>query len=335
MACCWAIGCAKDTRTVLTVYTPHGKELLSDFEQRFERDNPTIDVQWVDMGSQEVLDRLRAEAANPQADVWFGAPSDMFERAAREGLLEPYTPSWSGQVSEDMHDAQDRWFGTYLTPEVIGYNREALTVAQAPKDWNDIVAPQWKGKIVLRDPIASGTMRAIFGAILQRSLRETGSTQAGFDWLRKLDGNTKEYALNPTILYQKLGRREGVVTLYNMPDMATLEQRTKIPVAYTVPTSGTPVLVDGIALVKGSAHADVAKRYYEFVTSREASLIAARTHLRIPVRRDLPQDSLPAWVQQARTSITVMPLDRGMMADSLDGWMRYWDANIRNRYRGK
>ena len=87
-----------DGRTVLTVYSPHGKDLLEFYEKGFEASHPTVDVQWVDMGSQEVLDRLRAEKANPQADLWFGAPSEIFGRAAGEGLLDPYTPTWAQQV---------------------------------------------------------------------------------------------------------------------------------------------------------------------------------------------------------------------------------------------
>ena len=55
-----------DKRTVLTVYSPHGKDLLEYYEQGFEASHPTIDVQWVDMGSQEVLERVRAEKPNPQ-----------------------------------------------------------------------------------------------------------------------------------------------------------------------------------------------------------------------------------------------------------------------------
>ena len=80
--------CSGDGRTVLTVYSPHGKDLLEYYEAAFEKANPTVDVQWVDMGSQDVLDRLRSEAANPQADVWFGAPTEVFDRAAGAGLLE-------------------------------------------------------------------------------------------------------------------------------------------------------------------------------------------------------------------------------------------------------
>jgi iron(III) transport system substrate-binding protein len=84
---------AGDGRTVLTVYSPHGKDLLDHYEAGFEAANPTIDVQWVDMGSQTILERLRAERQNPQADVWFGAPAEIFDRGAREGLLAVYEPS--------------------------------------------------------------------------------------------------------------------------------------------------------------------------------------------------------------------------------------------------
>ena len=331
-----AIACGGgDGRTVLTVYSPHGRDLLEHYERGFEAANPTVDVQWVDMGSQEVLERLRAEKANPQADVWFGAPADAFERAAAEALLEPYTPTWAGSVGADARDAAGHWFGTYLTPEVIAYNTDKVAAADAPKDWDEVLDPKWKGQVLIRDPVASGTMRAIFGAIMVRAMQQTGSSAAGYDWLRRLDANTREYTFNPTLLFEKMKRGEGTITLYNMPDMATLAQRNGAPVAYVVPASGTPVLVDAIAIVKGTEQADAARKYYEFVTTAEALHFAADSLFRIPARTDLDAARLPVWVREARTGITAMPVDRKLLADSLDAWMRYWDSNIRNRNRGE
>lgn len=328
-----ALACSSDKRTVLTVYSPHGKELLEYLEQGFEKAHPNVDVQWVDMGSQEVLERVRAEAANPQADVWFGAPAEAFDRATKENLLEPYKPTWASAIDPEGRDAADNWYGTYLTPEVIAYNSQALTAATAPKDWDDVVDPKWKGKLLVRDPIASGTMRAIFGAIIVRAMKQTGSPDAGYEWLRKLDANTREYVLNPTILYQKIGRQQGIVTLWDMPDIATLQQRTGIPVQYIIPKSGTPLLVDGIAIVRGTEHASEAKLYYEYVTSPQALKDAAERFLRIPARKDIKQEELPAWIREANAQIKPMPVDRELMAQHLDEWMKYWDANIRNRSR--
>ena len=326
-----ALSCSSDKRAVLIVYSPHGKELLEYLEKGFEKAHPDIDIQWVDMGSQEVLDRVRAEKDNPQADVWFGAPAEAFDRATREKLLEPYIPTWSNAVSVEARENNDHWYGTYLTPEVIAYNTEAVSAAQAPKDWDDVLDPKWKGKLLIRDPIASGTMRAIFGAIVARSMARTGSPEGGYEWLRKLDANTREYVLNPTILYQKLGRQEGVITLWDMPDIATLEQRTKIPVGYVIPSSGTPVLVDGIAIIKGTNHPAESRLYYEFVTTPTALKAAAEQFLRIPARTDIPVSELPKWIQDAKAQIKPMAVDRRVMAEHLDEWMKYWDANIRNR----
>jgi iron(III) transport system substrate-binding protein len=320
-----------DGRTVLTVYSPHGKELLDHYERGFEAANPTVDVQWVDMGSQEVLDRLRAERVNPQADVWFGAPADMFARAATDSLLAPFRPSWAEQVDSAARDERDLWYGTYLTPEVIGYNSRLVSAQDAPQDWDDVLDARWRDKVLIRDPIASGSMRAIFGAQMVRSMRETGGPEAGYEWLRRLDANTREYTFNPTILYTKLDRGEGVVTLYNMPDIATLKQRRNMQVDYVIPKSGTPLLVDGIAVVRGAKQPALAQQFYEFVTTPPALRVAADSFLRIPARTDIPPDSLPEWIREARTRITPMPLDRQLLADSLDAWMSYWDSRIRNR----
>jgi iron(III) transport system substrate-binding protein len=89
--------------------------------------------------------------------------------------------------------------------------------------------------------------------------------------------------------------------------------------------------VDGMAIVKGTQHAELAKSYYEFVTTPRSLEVAANEFLRIPVRTDIPVDSLPQWMREAKEQIKPMPLDRAVLAEHLDEWMRYWDSHIRNR----
>src|SRR6185437_14638051 len=123
------------------------------------------------------------------------------------------------------------------------------------------------------------------------------------DWLRRLDANTKEYVISPTMLYQKLGQREGALSLYDMPDIETLRQTTKYPIASRIPSSGTPLLVDAIAIVHGSKHPRLAKEFYEFVTTQQALRVAAEKFVRMPARPDIPSDSLPQWIRDARAQI--------------------------------
>jgi iron(III) transport system substrate-binding protein len=323
----WLVGCA-ESGTVLTVYSPHGREQLVLFEERFEAAHPGVDVQWVDMGSQEALDRIRSERANPQGDVWYGGPALFFSRAADEGLLEPYRPGWADAVMSEARGADDLYFGVYLTPAVITYNSDAISREDAPKDWDDILDPRWSGKVLIRDPLASGTMRTIFGMIMYRSIETTGDTLAGYEWLRRLDAQTKEYVLNPAILYQKLSRQEGLVTLWNLPDVLRV-QAQGFPLDYVLPASGTPVLVDGIAVIRGAKQPDLARAFVEYAGSIEGQLLAARRAFRNLARSDIPTDSLPGWLVRVEAELEPMEIDWALLEQRGREWMRYWDAHIR------
>ncbi|HXE57041.1 MAG TPA: extracellular solute-binding protein [Gemmatimonadales bacterium] len=321
-------GCRGDGRIPLLVYSTHGRDQLLLLERAFEARHPGIDLRWLDMGSQEVLDRIRFERVNPQADVWFGGPTTIFERAAAESLLAPYRPSWADAVDPSGVGPNDLYHPVYRTPAVIAFNSKAVTREAAPRDWDEVLEPRWAGKVIIRDPVASGTMRAIWGLIIQRSLRETGDTSRAMAWLRRLDRQTKAYALNPALLDAKLARQEGVVTLWDLPDIL-IGRSQGLPFDYVFPRSGTAVIDDAIALVRGARHPEAAKAFIEFVGTVEAQLLAAREVFRLPARRDLPRDSVPGWVAEVEREMVVAPMDWGLLAREGSRWMAYWDQHVR------
>ena len=280
------LGCG-DGKTPLVVYSPHGRDLLQLMERSFEERHPEVDVRWLDMGSQEVYDRLRSEAANPQADVWFGGPQTIFVRGAREGLLAPFRPSWAGAVPERSRDPRDLYLASYRTAPVLVYNAAVVPAAEAPRDWGDLLDPRWRKQVLIRDPLASGTMRILFGMVLALSVQETGSEETGWQFLRRLDAQTKEYVLNPALLLEKLNRREGLITVWELTDMLWQQKRGS-PLAFTFPASGTPVIDDSLGLVRGARHPEPARAFIEWVGSEEAQLLAAREAFRLPARTDIP-----------------------------------------------
>ena len=322
------LGCS-DGRVPLTIYSPHGRDHLSLLEREFERLRPDIDVRWLDLGSQEVLDRLRLERVNPQADVWFGGPTTLFARGVAESLLAAYRPVWADAVDSGGIGPDDFYYPVYRTPAIIAYNNIAVPDSLAPKDWDDMLAPRWRDRVLIRDPVASGTMRAIWGLIIERGLRQTGDTGAGMAWLRRLDGQTRTYALSPALLDAKLARQEGLVTLWDLPDI--LISRSKgMPFGYCFPRSGTPVIEDAIALVRNAPHPDAAKAFIDYVGSVEGQLIAAERVFRLPARRDLPPGRVPAWVAQVEKEMVVEPMDWGLLTREGSTWIGYWDQHVRN-----
>jgi len=126
-------------------------------------------------------------------------------------------------------------------------------------------------------------MRAVWGMIIERELRRTGDTAAGFAWLRRLDANTKEYVQNGTLLDQKLVRQEGLVSIWDLPDVL-LNIRDGLQLGYVLPRSGAPVIPDAIGVVRGARHRDLARAFVEYIGSVEAQLLAAREVARLPAR---------------------------------------------------
>jgi iron(III) transport system substrate-binding protein len=324
------LAACSDGRTPVLVYSPHGRDLLGALERAYEAAHPDVDIRWLDMGSQEVFDRMRSERANPQADVWFGGPDTIFAHGAREGLLDAYTPAWADAVPAASRGAGARYFGCYRTLPVLVYNSAAITDADAPRDWDDLLAERWKGKVLLRDPLASGTMRTMFAMVLAGAVEREGSPASGFAWLRRLDGQTKEYASNPALLFQKIARREGLVTVWELSDIL-LQQQHGMPIGFHLATSGTPVINDAVALVAGAPHADAAKAYIDWIGGREAQELAARAAFKLPARTDLPPDALPAWAQRVLAELHPIALDWSLVDREQAGWMATWDRDVRGK----
>lgn len=327
------VGCG-DGRTPLVLYSPHGRDLLALLETNYEALHPEVDVRWLDMGSQEVYDRIRSEAANPQADIWFGGPDTIFARGVKDQLLAPYEPEWAAAISTASRHPADLFFGLYEAVPILVFNSEAVAQEAAPHDWDDLLEEQWRDRLIIRDPLASGTMRTAFGMVVARSVSETGSADAGFEWLRRLDAQTKEYVVNPALLFEKLIRQEGVVSIWELTDLLFLQQRG-VPLDYHFPVSGTPVIDDSIGLVAGAKHGSEARDFIDWVGSRDTLLLTAREAFRLPARTDIPTSDLPPWAQEARRQIVRAEVDWALIAESGAEWMSRWDREIRGRGRAR
>jgi iron(III) transport system substrate-binding protein len=327
-------GCSGGSgRKAVVVYSAHGRDILDQFEQEFEKAHPDVDVQNVYMGAEALLDRIRAERRNPQAAVWWGSHSTAMDLAAAEGLLVPYEPSYPVDRGDSrgplMRHPDHLWTGCFLLPIVLGYHPARLPAADLPKRFADLAHPRFKGKIVMRDPAASGTLRTFIGAMLARSVEETGTDERGFEFLDALDANVHHYEGSPELLFEALEHGPPSLTVWNLTDFV-FQKREK---GYTFLPAGldepVPVVIDAIALVKGPGETPEARAYYEFVNTLDALAILAKTHARIPVRPDFPPEKLLDEIRAVK--VAPMALDRTALAARIPEWMRRYEKDIRGR----
>ena len=305
----------------VVVYSPHGPDVLRDYQELFEAAYPGVQVQALDMGSQEVYSRISSEQRRPQADVWWGAPTTMFMQAAEEDLLEPYRPTWADAVGEAYRDPEDRWYGVYRSPLGILYNNRHYTGDQVPQTWDELLDPEWHGRIALRRPLPSGTMRTFIGAMILRA--ET--VEHGFDWLARFHAATADYLENPQMLFDHLKRREDRISVWLMPDAALQRERNGFPFDCHVPPE-TPVLIEGIALIKDGPNPDWGRKFYEFVTTSEAFAHQAEEYWKIPVREDIEPALLPDWI--ASQEVDALAIDWETFAEQEQAWCDRWAREV-------
>lgn len=321
-------GCSPEdlfgSKDVVTVYSPHGPDMLKDYESRFEALHPEVDVRSLDMGSQEVFARISAERERPAADIWWGGPSTMFTNAAEEGLLERYRPSWADAVAPEHRSPRDFWYGTFQSPLAIVYNSNSLTADEVPQTWDELLDPKWKGKISIRKPLASGTMRTFIGAIFIRSKSE----KEGIEWLRKLHSMTKTYVESPQLLYDHIKRNDDIISIWLMPDIILQRELHGYPFGFVIPPE-TPVLTEGIAIVRGAPHRAWAEKFYEFVTSEEALGQQASAYGKVPARTDLDPESFPNWLGDQR--LDALDIDWKVFAEKVDHWCELWEREVYGR----
>jgi iron(III) transport system substrate-binding protein len=237
---------------------------------------------------------------------------------------------WADALAPESAHPEALYFGLYEAVPILVYNSVAVGEEEAPRDWGDLLAVRWRDRLVIRDPLASGTMRTAFGMILARSVAESGDTAAGFEWLRRLDAQTKEYVVNPALLFEKLIRQEGLVSIWELTDLLLLQQRG-VPLSYRFPTSGTPVINDSIGLVAGASHSGQARDFIDWVGSRSTVELTASEVFRLPARRDLPPEKLPEWAREARRQIVRADIDWQLLAEKGAEWMSRWDREIRGQ----
>ena len=135
---------AKPGQTVV-VYSSVDEVNAKKILDAFTADTGTA-VQFVQLSSGPAYARIKAESNNPQADVWFGAPSENHIIAKNEKLTQAYKGSGFDALGKEFKDPDGFWRSFYMNPMAFAVNKEVLARIGAPKptSWADLLNPAFK-----------------------------------------------------------------------------------------------------------------------------------------------------------------------------------------------
>ncbi|GAB1428375.1 ABC transporter substrate-binding protein [Aminivibrio sp.] len=251
-----------------------------------------IKVNMIFLSSGPAMSRIEAEKANPQADVWFGAPSENHIVAKGRGLTVPYVPPAAKDLAESFRDKEGYWHAFYMNPLGFGVLAERLKKdgKPVPASWDDLLNPAYERMIQMPSPQSSGTAYAMIMTLI-----ETFGEDKAFEYMKKLNPNIQTYTQSGTGPSKSLAIGETQIAIQFTPAFLKLVDEG-YPAEVVFPKEGVGFEAAALSIIKGAKNMDEAKQLVDWIVSKEGQQVLSekKTYF-FPVRTDVPAGKgLPA-----------------------------------------
>ncbi|MGD9941543.1 MAG: ABC transporter substrate-binding protein, partial [Clostridia bacterium] len=222
-----------------------------------------ITAQFVHLSTGPALARLKAESANPQADVWMGAPSDNHIIAKNDGLTMPHTGGNFASLDPAFKDPEGYWRSFYMNPMAFAINTEILARmgAPMPRSWQDLLNPVYKGQIQMPTPQASGTAYNVVASLVEL-LGEEGA----YDYMKKLGPNIQTYTSSGTAPSKGVSVGQSLIGIQFTPAFFEFIDQG-FPLEVVFPSEGVWFEAPGVSIVKGAKNLAAAQALVEWLSS--------------------------------------------------------------------
>jgi iron(III) transport system substrate-binding protein len=234
----------------------------------FEAAYPGIKVEVHRTGSQRILQRVMQElqANIKNADVVHTSDAGHFVLLKDKKLLARYVPKGVEQFPAGFKDKDGYYFGLRATVNVIAYNTQKVSAAEAPKTWKDLLDPKWKGKLVTAHPGYSGVIATHVLALVHLY---------GWEYFQTL-------AKNNLMLVQSAVDPSGTVASGERPVAVnggeyTFYQIKKKgnPLEIVYPKEGVPLVVSPTAITTFAPHPNAARLFTDFSFTKDVQQVMA------------------------------------------------------------
>ena len=255
-----------------------------------------------------LVQRIRADAASPVADVFWSSEVFYTIRLGREGLLAAYSGPETADWPALFADPNGRWYGFALRGRVIAYNTKRVGGDEAPKSLEDVLDGKWKGRLVMAQPEFGTT-----GGDVASWFAHYGDERAT-EILRALKANDIRLVAGNSTAVRMVAHGQADICFTDTDDVYAA-QRNGWPIAMNYldqAGDGALAIPNTAAVIKGAPHPEEAKELMNFLLSErlEEMLVQSDSH-NFPVH--------PALAGQYRSYAIpkALEIDYGRVADRL------------------
>lgn len=220
-----------------------------------------------------LVQKIRAEAASPVADVFWSSEIFYTIRLAREGLLTPYSSDTTKDWPALYADPNGRWYGFALRTRVIGYSTARVPAAEAPKSLEDCLDVKWRGRLVMAAPEFGTT-----GGDVASWFAHYGPQRA-MQILQRLKTNEVRIVAGNSTAVRMVATGQADVCFTDTDDVYAA-QRNGWPVAMNLLDQGGEgvlTIPNTAAVIKGAVHPEEAGKLMDFLLSEQIELLLVRS----------------------------------------------------------
>jgi iron(III) transport system substrate-binding protein len=264
-----------------------------------------------------VLNRIIAEANQPQADVfWSGDPMRPFQ-LLRRGLVEPYSPPSAASLPPHAKGSEG-WTGVAARARVLLVNTNEVA-ANPPSSIRDLTNPRWKNRAAIANPLFGTTtmhIAALFSAWGDEEAKAfLNAAKANGVRIAASNGEVKRLVSSGEVAW-------GVTDT----DDADEALASGAPVRVIFPDQdqfGTLVMPTSVVVIRGARHPKEAHDLVDYLASAATETYLAEHGAHLPLQKGVA----PPQTLSAPVDLRAMNVDYGELAATIERiqpWLREW-----------
>jgi len=268
----------------LVLITPVSKFVFDGALKAFaqyakEKWNVTVKTNGIPAGTPVAYGRVVEWKGKPEADIFWGGESALFEKLAEQKLLaklelpkavlDAIPASIGTPKTIPLKDPDGYWIGTALEPYGLVYHPRVLRRLGVPdlKDWEDLLNPKLKGNVAQCAPTRSSSSNATYEVILQ-----SRGEAAGWEWLKKLADNTGHFTARSRDVPNVVAKGEFAVGFAVPSYMAFEEKVSGFDIKFVAPKNAF-VTPEPMAILAGARHPRAARAFVEFLLTEQGQKV--------------------------------------------------------------
>ena len=273
-----------------------------------------IKVNVVKGKSDELIERLKREGKDTQADLLITADVGRLVLAKQKGLFQPVnSEALNASIPENLRDPENQWYGLTVRARVIAYDKNLVDPSKIAT-YDDLTKPEWKGKILVR------SSSNIYNQSILASFIELHGEEKAKEWAKGVLANmARDPEGGDTDQMVALAANEGELAITNTYYYGRLSSSTnpeekqvaeKIGLIFPDQDgTGTHINISGIGLTKDAKNAEAAVKFMEFLASEKAQTEFAQNNHEYPANPNVEaSELLKSWGDFKRQEINLARL---------------------------